>query len=63
MCLKKFCYQPLYGWRCVSTPIQTGGMTTLGPSTTNISNQETSQRYVLKIKLYSIFTIKFTIDF
>src|SRR5699024_3807526 len=32
---KKCCYQPLYGWRCVSTPIQTGGMTTFGPSTTN----------------------------
>src|SRR5699024_4030525 len=28
-----------------------GGMTTLGPSTTNISNQETSRRYVLKLKL------------
>ena len=32
---KNSCYQPLYGWRCVSTPIQTGGMTTFGPSTTN----------------------------
>src|SRR5699024_2760279 len=35
MASKKSCYQPFYGWRCVSTPIQTGGMTTFGPSTTN----------------------------
>src|SRR5690625_1375022 len=51
MASKNYCYQPLYGWRCVSTPIQTGGMTTFGPSTTNISNKEASQRYVLKIML------------